>query len=189
MNKNEEKAREIVEGVGANLMPDEANALIHHIANALSEKEKSIGRSMQRRIAAQKGLPIPMFDAKGDTAMSKQEGKESKHGATKGPWMYLPPLGEGDHLIVSHKVTGYGNFHVAVVHGGKQAEANARLIVRAVNAHDELLVAAKAMIEAAEPFMAEFGDDTDAASQKLASAWAKAGKAIAEAEFRQREEE
>jgi hypothetical protein len=71
--------------------------------------------------------------------ISQQKGTTRKQGHTEGPWRYQPPLGEGDHAVLSEKITNFGNFYVAVVHGGKQAEANARLIAAA----PELLEALK----------------------------------------------
>ena len=55
----------------------------------------------------------------------------TKH--TEGPWEHSAPMGEGDHAILSDKVTSYGNFYVATIPNGnhEQAEANAKLIAAA----------------------------------------------------------
>ncbi len=68
---------------------------------------------------------------------------------TPTPWKVSPPLGEGAIQIRSEKINEYGNFIVAeipwreVTHHMQPAEdkANAAFIVRAANAHEELLEA------------------------------------------------
>lgn len=66
-----------------------------------------------------------------------QTPKHTPH--TPGPWRAVAPIGPGNWAVQSERLNASGTFYVAVTGEHAESEANARLIVTAVNSHAELL--------------------------------------------------
>tara|TARA_R110000868_G_scaffold23596_3_gene94767 strand:- start:192 stop:503 length:312 start_codon:yes stop_codon:yes gene_type:complete len=88
---------------------------------------------------------------------------------TPTPWIVSPPLGEGAIQIQSTGLNAYGNWIVAEVPDRTEEDkANAAFIVRACNAHEELVAALEELLNEAQVDESDLASLAEPASFRLA---------------------